>query len=67
MAVVAFFYFEYWRRSRVVAPWYALLYPVAGAVFCLTTLASMTLALARGGVLWRGTLYRLEELSKGRA
>jgi cellulose synthase/poly-beta-1,6-N-acetylglucosamine synthase-like glycosyltransferase len=39
-----------------------LLYPFAGLVMCWSALRSMILTHVRGGVEWRGTLYRLEEL-----
>jgi len=38
------------------------LYPFASCLFLFAMLRSMTLALLRGGVLWRGTLYSLKEL-----
>jgi hypothetical protein len=44
-----------------------LFYPFAGLVFSFSLVRSMLLCYARGGVDWRGTLYRLAELrSRGK-
>jgi hypothetical protein len=42
-----------------------VLHPIGTALFVYTMLRSMALTLGRGGVLWRGTFYPLEELRKG--
>jgi len=48
-----------------VPAYYIVLHPVSSALFVYILLRSMTLTLARGGVVWRGTFYPLEELRKG--
>jgi cellulose synthase/poly-beta-1,6-N-acetylglucosamine synthase-like glycosyltransferase len=48
-----------------IPPYYFVLHPVGTALFVYITLRSMALTLARGGVVWRGTFYSLEELRKG--
>lgn len=48
-----------------VPAYYFVLHPVSSALFVYVVLRSMTLTLARGGVLWRGTFYPLDELRKG--
>jgi hypothetical protein len=40
-------------------------YPVAGILFAYIVLRSMVVTYWRGGVEWRGTLYRLRELRRG--
>ena len=50
------------RKGTRVPAVYVLLYPLAAALFLFALLRSMTLALLRGGVVWRGTLYSLKEL-----
>ena len=45
-----------------VSPAYVLLYPLAASLFLFAILRSMTLALIRDGVVWRGTRYSLAEL-----
>jgi glycosyltransferase involved in cell wall biosynthesis len=50
------------RRVTRVSPWYVVFFPFAAALFLFAMLRSMTLALMRGGVVWRGTLYSLKEL-----
>jgi len=47
------------------APFYGLLHPLGALVYIYIVLRSMLLTLGRGGVVWRGTFYRLEELRRG--
>ncbi len=54
---------RYWRLTTI-SPVYLVLFPIATLLFVGTLLSSMILALRRGGVLWRGTLYPLEELRR---
>lgn len=54
---------RYWRQTEI-SPAYLLLFPVSTLLFLITILRSMILALWRGGVLWRGTLYPLKELRR---
>jgi glycosyltransferase involved in cell wall biosynthesis len=51
-------------KSDVPAYYFAL-HPISSVLFVYIMLRSMTLTLARGGVVWRGTFYPLEELRKG--
>ena len=48
-----------------IPPYYFLLHPISTTLFAYTVLRSMVLTLGRGGVVWRGTFYPLEELRKG--
>jgi cellulose synthase/poly-beta-1,6-N-acetylglucosamine synthase-like glycosyltransferase len=52
-------------RKSDIPPYYFILHPVSTGLFVYTMLRSTFLTLARGGVLWRGTFYPLEELRKG--
>jgi cellulose synthase/poly-beta-1,6-N-acetylglucosamine synthase-like glycosyltransferase len=48
-----------------IPPYYFVLHPVSTVLFVYTMLRSTFLTLARGGVVWRGTFYPLEDLRKG--
>jgi len=48
-----------------VSPLYALTHPIGAMFFCYMIARSVVVTLWRGGVEWRGTFYRLEELRKG--
>ncbi len=48
-----------------VPAYYFVLHPIGAAFFVYILLRSMTLTLVRGGVVWRGTFYPLDELRKG--
>ncbi len=52
------------RRSDI-PPYYFLLHPVSSTLFVYTMVRSTCLTLWRGGVVWRGTFYPLDELRKG--
>jgi glycosyltransferase involved in cell wall biosynthesis len=63
VAALALLYRKY-RRQTGISWIYAVTFPLASCIFAYTLLRSMTLALVRGGVRWRGTLYPLSELRK---
>lgn len=48
-----------------IPPYYFFLHPISTALFLYITLRSTYLTLGRGGVVWRGTFYPLEELRRG--
>lgn len=56
--------YRYYRQYTGIAAWYAFTFPVAASLVLYAMLRSMILTLARGGVVWRGTLYPLDELKK---
>jgi glycosyltransferase involved in cell wall biosynthesis len=52
------------RRAKV-SMWYALTDPLGTAILSYIVVRSMFVTLGRGGVLWRGTFYPIEELRRG--
>jgi glycosyltransferase involved in cell wall biosynthesis len=53
-------------RSVRVRTWQVVFMPVGGVLFAYAFLRSTILTLARGGVVWRGTFYRLGDLRRTR-
>src|SRR5580692_7204244 len=47
------------------SPVYALTEPIGAVIFCWMLARSTIVTLWNGGIEWRGTFYRLEELRKG--
>ncbi len=54
---------RYWKQTRL-SPAYVIFFPVGMVLLLYTLLRSLLLTLWRGGVLWRGTLYPLDELKR---
>ncbi|HEY1866025.1 MAG TPA: glycosyltransferase family 2 protein [Candidatus Acidoferrales bacterium] len=52
------------RRAKV-SPWYGLTHPLGAALFAYIIARSAAVTLARGGIVWRGTFYKLKELRRG--
>jgi glycosyltransferase involved in cell wall biosynthesis len=56
--------YRYYRQYTGIAAWYVFTFPLAACLVLYAILRSMILTLARGGVVWRGTLYPLAALRK---
>jgi len=52
------------RRATRISPWYAFVFAPSVLLLGWAMLRSMLLALLRGGLVWRGTLYPLDELRR---
>ena len=63
-AAIASMYFDM-RRYSHISPAYFFLHPLASILIAYSLARSAVLTLWRGGVVWRGTKYPLEELRKG--
>lgn len=64
VVLMLFLFYGYYRRYTSIAAWYAVTFPLAACLSIYAILRSMVVTLARGGVVWRGTLYPLSELKK---
>jgi cellulose synthase/poly-beta-1,6-N-acetylglucosamine synthase-like glycosyltransferase len=65
-AVVAAIVFEALLMPRTKASrWFGVTHALGALVIVYIILRSMLVTLGRGGVVWRGTFYPLEELRKG--
>jgi hypothetical protein len=53
------------RRVSAAGCLYGLCYPLAALMLGYIILHSTWLACSRQGIVWRGTLYPLDELKKG--
>lgn len=64
VVLMLFLFYRYYERYTNIAAWYAVTFPLAACLSIYAILRSMVVTLGRGGVVWRGTLYPLEELRK---
>lgn len=63
-AAIAAMYFDM-RRYSHISPAYFFLHPLASILIAYSLARSAALTLWRGGVVWRGTKYPLQDLRKG--
>ena len=63
LAAIVSGYAVFSKRTGLSA-WYSLLFPSAAIIFIYTMLRSMRRTMKAGGVMWRGTFYKLDELRK---
>ncbi len=64
VAVMLAFHAGACRRAKV-SMWYALTDPLGMAILSYIVVRSAVVTLGRGGVVWRGTFYAIEELRRG--
>jgi Glycosyl transferase family 21 len=64
VAVMLAFHAGACRRAKV-SMWYALTDPLGTLILCYIVVRSTVVTLGRGGVVWRGTFYAIEELRRG--
>ena len=63
MLCVAVMYLGMATRSDI-SPLYFFLHPVGTLIFAYAVARSMVLTIARGGIVWRGTWYSLQQLKQ---
>ena len=64
VAVMLVFHAGACRRAKV-SMWYAFTDPLGMAILSYIVVRSAVVTLGRGGVVWRGTFYPIEELRRG--
>jgi len=65
VAVIAAMVFEALLMPRARASrWFGVTHALGALVICYIIVRSMVVTLGRGGVVWRGTFYPLEELRR---
>jgi hypothetical protein len=52
-------------RETGASQLYGLAHPIGAVIVIVMILRSMLMTLWRGGIVWRGTFYRLDELKRG--
>ena len=62
-AAIILLHLRYWKQFKI-SPIYVIFFPVGMCLLLYALLRSLLLTLWRGGVLWRGTLYPLDELKR---
>lgn len=64
VVLMLFLLYRYYGRYTGIPSWYVAMFPIAACLSVYAILRSTVVTLARGGVVWRGTLYPLAELKK---
>lgn len=52
------------RRMTTYSPWMFLIFPLTAILFIYSIIRASFLTFIRGGIIWRGTKYRLKDLRK---
>ncbi len=60
---IATIYIEMAPRTDI-SPWYFATYPISSSLFIYAALVSAYITLKQGGVIWRGTLYKIDDLKR---
>ncbi|MDP4171647.1 MAG: glycosyl transferase, partial [Bacillota bacterium] len=53
------------RKMTRFSPWMFVAFPLTGLIFIYSIIRASFLTFKRGGIVWRGTLYKLSELKNG--
>ena len=64
-AAVAMLFEAHLMTQAKASRWFGVTHSLGAVIVCYIILRSMVVTLARGGVVWRGTFYALEELKRG--
>ncbi|HLJ41505.1 MAG TPA: glycosyltransferase family 2 protein [Candidatus Acidoferrales bacterium] len=64
-AVVAMLFEAQLMTQAKASRWFGMTHALGAVIVCYIIVRSMVVTLGRGGVVWRGTFYALEELKRG--
>jgi len=64
-AVVAMLFEAQLMMQAKASRWFGVTHALGAVIVCYIIVRSMVVTLGRGGVVWRGTFYALEELKRG--
>ncbi|MFI5128120.1 MAG: glycosyltransferase [Candidatus Acidiferrales bacterium] len=64
-AVVAMLFEAQLMTQAKASRWFGVTHALGALIVCYIIVRSMVVTLGRGGVVWRGTFYALEELKRG--
>jgi hypothetical protein len=66
VAAVAMLFEAQLMTQAKASRWFGVTHALGATVVCYIIVRSMVVTLTRGGVVWRGTFYGLEELKRGK-
>jgi len=62
IVAIGILYFMVIKKMTRFSPWMFLAFPLTGMIFIYSIIRASILTFKRGGIVWRGTAYKLSEL-----
>jgi hypothetical protein len=62
IVAIGILYFMVIKKMTQFSPWMFLAFPLTGMIFIYSIIRASILTFKRGGIVWRGTAYKLSEL-----